>query len=54
MNEYERNGNDNGRIEGAFESLDTGHIVEKFNYGKDTVTENYSEIKEETTEDGEY
>lgn len=47
---YEKNKDDNGRIEGTFEDFTTEHVVGKFDYGKKDVDESV-EVEREVTED---
>lgn len=47
---YEKNKDDNGRVEGTFDTLDVGHIVGKFDYGDKDVEENV-EVEREVTDE---
>lgn len=51
---YQKNGDDNGRIEGTFETLTAEHIVGSSMIQKDKEDEEWSdEIEQETTGDTE-
>lgn len=49
---YEKNKDDNGRVEGTMDALSAEHVVGKFDYGKKDFTGEYEEVVKETTEDG--